>query len=138
MTFSLLVLRFSSSLANQSRALTLRSLLFSVGILVLMPCPLSDAMGCIEYPVRSNFMCRIASRTSCGHSLLLVTILTCATHKLHKSAFYIASGERPNVRRDTIIESSLCRKSFIVYTSLPCHLLLGSGRTALVRAALTL
>ncbi|KAI0274086.1 hypothetical protein BGY98DRAFT_996471 [Russula aff. rugulosa BPL654] len=43
----------------------------SVSIIVPMPCPVSesDGMRCVEYPVQSSFICRIASRISCGHSL---------------------------------------------------------------------
>jgi hypothetical protein len=40
------------------------------------------------------------------------------------------------VRRNAIIGSSLCGKSFIVYASLPCHLPARSVRIALARAAL--
>jgi hypothetical protein len=35
----------------------------------LMPCPVSDAMGCVEYPVQSNVLCGIASRISCSYGL---------------------------------------------------------------------
>jgi hypothetical protein len=101
--------------------------------------------GVHRVPVQSNFICRIASRISCDRSCPSLSSWVCRllccyrchlrlaaiTHRLHKSAFRIASGERPTVRRNTIIESSSCGKSFIVYTSLPRHLLAQSRQNRL-------
>jgi hypothetical protein len=55
MASSLLVLPFSFSLANH-RGHWRSGAWYSLGQLVLIPCPVSNAMGCVEYSVRSNFM----------------------------------------------------------------------------------
>lgn len=55
MASSLLVLPFSFSLANH-RGHWRSGAWHSLCQLVLIPCPISDAMGCVEYSVQSNFI----------------------------------------------------------------------------------
>jgi len=93
-------------------------------------------------------ICRIATRISCGHGppqvclgcadscvvIVVIYDLWPVSHigfEFHKSAFCIASGERPSVRGDPTIESSLWRILLYVYTSLPCHLLARSRQNGL-------